>query len=68
MLPSPPLASIKSLKPDADEMLPLIDDSVFLAMIVVVVVVLIDEFLFIFFETAVTIITTVNHVGVCIGI
>jgi hypothetical protein len=49
------LASIKSRKPDAEEMLPLMDSSVFLA-IIVVVVVLMDEFLFIFFETAVTIV------------
>lgn len=61
MLPSPPLASIKRRNPDADEMLPLIDSSVFFA-IIVVVVVLMDEFLFIFFETAVTIIIAIQLV------
>lgn len=58
IFPKPPFASIKSRNPEAEEMLPLIDSSVFLAMIVVVVV-LMDEFLFIFFETAVTIIVSV---------
>lgn len=65
--PMPPFASISSLKPDADEMLPFIDDSVvFFATIVVVVVALIDAlFLFIFFDTAVTIITAWSEVEWC---
>lgn len=50
-------------KPEAEEMLPLIDSRVFFAMIVVVVV-LMDEFLFIFFETAVTIIIAIGLVDV----